>query len=393
MTRSEPGARRDGGLAARWGLGWLPFERSVEWLEETRLGSSSLLHWLEALGAFLAVWLVTGCLHAVILARLKKVSSHSQTKVDDVIVDVLGATRWYFHAALGLLLARHFIELGAGGQRLFSALTVIGVGLQVGIWLQSATLGTVRLWTRQRPGGQHATVAAGIEFISRLVIWVAVILVILSNLGVQISAVIAGLGVGGIAAALAVQGILSDLFAGLSMYFDRPFDIGDAISIDQISGTVRQIGLRTTRIAATSGEEIVFPNGDLVKARIRNFARLRERRIAGAFGVEYGVAPEKIVRAKEIVIETIRGLEELRLDRVHFKGLGASALEFEVIYFVRVPDYLKYMDLQEELWLSVYRRFDEEKIPLAFPSQTVYLRNQAAEAEPPQPTVQKGATA
>lgn len=358
------------------------FEVTWRDLETTKIGQNSLVDCARALGALVLFWVVTRAVHAILLGRLRKLAEKSSLKVDDVIVEVLGVTRWYFHAALALVVARHFLTLSPGAERFFSAVTVVGVGLQAGVWSQTATLGAVRLWTAHREGGHNATMAAGVQFVARLVIWVVVALVVLSNLGIQVSAVIAGLGVGGIAAALAVQGILGDLFSGLSMYFDRPFDIGDAVQIDQINGTVRHIGLRTTRVAAISGEEIVFPNGDLVKARIRNFARLKERRIACTFGIEYGVSPEKITRAKQIVHEVVTGLEQLRLDRLHFKGLGPISLDFEIVYFVTVPEYVTYMDLQERLWLTVYERFAAEKIPFAFPTQTLYLRK---EGEGPAP--------
>ncbi len=353
------------------------FEFTWRDLEVIKLGENTLVDCARALGALVLVWLVTRGVHAVLLGRLRKLAEKSSLKIDDVIVAVIAVTRWYFHAALALLVARHFLTLGSGAERFFSTMTVVGLGLQAGVWAQAATLGAVRLWTSNRGGSRHnATMAAGIQFVARLVIWVVVALAVLSNLGVQVSAVLAGLGVGGIAAALAVQGILADLFSGLSMYFDRPFDIGDAVQIDQISGTVRHIGLRTTRVAAVSGEEIVFPNGDLVKARIRNFARLRERRIVSTFGVEYGVPPEKLTRAKEIVREVMGTLEGLRLDRLHFKGLGPISLDFELVYFVTVPEYVTYMNLQERLWLTVYERFAVEGIPFAFPTQTLYLRKE-----------------
>ena len=210
---------------------------------------------------------------------------------------------------------------------------------------------------------------------ARLILWVIVLLLVLDNLGVNITGLVAGLGIGGIAVALALQNILGDLFASLSIVLDKPFVIGDFVVVDTLSGTVEHIGLKTTRIRSLSGEQLIFSNNDLLKSRIRNYKRMSERRIVFSFGVVYQTPLEKLKAVKEIVGDIIEKVENARFDRVHFKEYGDSALNFEVVYFVSTPDFNIYMDVQEVINLEIFRRFQEEGIEFAYPTSTVYVQN------------------
>jgi small-conductance mechanosensitive channel len=207
---------------------------------------------------------------------------------------------------------------------------------------------------------------------------VIVFLLILDNLGVNITGLVAGLGIGGIAVALAVQNILGDLFASLSIVLDKPFMIGDYVVVDTLSGTVEHIGLKTTRIRSLSGEQLIFSNNDLLKSRIRNYKRMEERRIVFGFGVIYQTPVEKLIRIKKQVAEIIEKQEHARLDRVHFKEYGDSSLNFEVVYFVDDPAYALYMDIQENINLELFRRFTEEGIEFAYPTRTLYVQHTQA---------------
>lgn len=198
---------------------------------------------------------------------------------------------------------------------------------------------------------------------------------ILDNLGVNITGLVAGLGIGGIAVALAVQNILGDLLASLSIVLDKPFVIGDFIVVDSLSGTIEHIGLKTTRIRSLSGEQLIFSNNDLLKTRIRNYKRMSERRIVFSFGIIYQTPTEKLKNVNKIVRDIIEKTENARFDRVHFKEYGDSSLNFEVVYFVIDPDYNIYMDVQESINLEIFRQFGEEGIEFAYPTQTLYVSN------------------
>lgn len=224
-----------------------------------------------------------------------------------------------------------------------------------------------------------ATTITFLGLCARLILWLIVLLLILDNLGVNITGLVAGLGIGGIAVALAVQNILGDLLASLSIVLDKPFVIGDFVVVDSLSGTIEHVGLKTTRIRSLSGEQLIFSNNDLLKSRIRNYKRMQERRIVFSFGVVYQTPLEKLKIIKKIVTDIITAQENARLDRVHFKEYGDSSLNFEIVYFIAKPDFGLYMDVQEAINLEIFRRFQEESIEFAYPTQTLYIQKDATE--------------
>lgn len=339
----------------------------------TRLAGNELLDWLIAAGVLLGIAIVLRLAQSLLVSRLARATARTTTRLDDVALEVLRATRVWFHLTLAVYVAEDYVKLDKSAQTTLHLIAAILIGLQFGLWAQTAVNELSKSWAASGTG-QNKTMAGGLRLLATLVIWTLVLLAVLSNMGVELSAVVAGLGVGGVAAALAVQSTLGDLIAGVSMYFDRPFDIGDFIIVDSYMGTVQRIGMRTTRVASLGGEEIVFSNGDLVKARVRNYARMRERRILFAFGIEYNVPAAKIERAQQIVADIIKGREGLRFDRVHFKQYGAYSLDFEVVYFVLSPDFNVYMDHQHAINMAMYRAFEEDGIPFAFPTQTIFTK-------------------
>jgi small-conductance mechanosensitive channel len=224
-----------------------------------------------------------------------------------------------------------------------------------------------------------ATTMSVLGFIARVALWSILLLMILDNLGFNITALVASLGIGGIAVALALQNILGDIFASLSIAIDKPFVIGDFIVVDDILGSVEYIGLKTTRLRSLGGEQIVFSNTDLLKSRIRNYKRMYERRVVFGFGVVYQASHEQLKKIPVMAREIIEGLEKTRFDRAHFKEYGESSLNFEVVYFVQDPDYNIYMDIQQSINLSLFERFAREGIGFAYPTRTLYLHRETGE--------------
>jgi small-conductance mechanosensitive channel len=196
---------------------------------------------------------------------------------------------------------------------------------------------------------------------------------ILDNLGVDVTALIAGLGVGGIAVALAAQNILGDLFASLSIVMDKPFVLGDFITVGESQGTVENIGLKTTRLRSLSGEQLVFPNSDLLTSRIRNFKRMQERRVVFTVAVTYDTAFAQLKEIPELIKAAITSQEQTRFDRAHFQKLGDAALIFEAVYFVTIPDFVRYMDIQEQINLRLLEEFASRGIEFAHPTQLALL--------------------
>lgn len=362
---------------------------SIPFLSETRLAKNSLLEWTVAVLLFLAVMGAVRVAKMIAGRLLAKRHAPEAGTDHRPWIEVVYATGWSLYLAIGLSVARLAVELPARGEKLLTAFISILIGIQVARWAQAILGALLETWARRQGNDARSlTAAAGIRFIGRLVIWVLITLLVLANLGVKLTAVVAGLGVGGVAAALAVQSILGDVFAGLFMYFDRPFDIGDFVVFGDISGSIRSIGLRTTRINSISGEQVVMPNGDLAKRAIRNYGRLQERRILFTLGIEYGVSREKVELARNILEEVVRGQPDIRFDRAHFKGFGAYSLDFEVVYFVLGGDYNLYMDRQQAMYLEIYRRFEAEGISFALPTQTLhYVGGPPDGAAPPDAAV------
>ena len=206
-------------------------------------------------------------------------------------------------------------------------------------------------------------------------LWVMLALVALNRLGFDVTALITGLGVGGIAIALAVQNVLGDLFAALAIVIDKPFVVGDSITVDTMTGTVEHVGLKTTRLRSVNGEQLIFSNADLLKSRIRNFKRMEERRVLFLISVTYDTPPDTVERIPTMLREAVESQKQVRFDRSHFVSYGDSSLNFETVYFVTTADYLTYADINQAVNLAIYRRFAAEKIDFAYPTRTLFVRS------------------
>jgi small-conductance mechanosensitive channel len=209
---------------------------------------------------------------------------------------------------------------------------------------------------------------------ARAALWTLMVLWALHNAGVDITALVAGLGIGGVAVALALQNILTDVFSSVAILFDKPYQVGDFIAVGDSMGTVESIGIKTTRMRSQSGEQLVFANGELLKSRIRNFKRMHERRMAFNINLTYQTPPEKVASAASLLREIVETQQPIRFDRAHFKAFGTSALEFEVVYFVLSPDNNLAMDIQQRINLQILERFAAAGIEFAYPTQTLPLR-------------------
>jgi small-conductance mechanosensitive channel len=231
-------------------------------------------------------------------------------------------------------------------------------------------------WLQREKNKPKESLIKGVIPAATFLIWAIGIVFLLENLGIKVSTIVAGLGIGGIAVALAAQAVLGDMFSYFSIILDRPFEVGDFIILNEFMGTVEYIGIKTTRIRSLSGEQLIFPNSDLTGARIRNYKRMQTRRIVFQFGVTYSTSLENLKRIPEIVREICDDIDEIELDRVHFFRYGPSSLDYEVVYIVQVPDYNAYMDVQQRINLYLFERFRKIGVEFAFPTQTVYLKNE-----------------
>ena len=231
-------------------------------------------------------------------------------------------------------------------------------------------------WIKKEKDLSKKQVLKGVITILNLVAWSIAIIILLDNLGIKVSALVAGLGIGGIAIALAAQTLLGDFFSYFIIFFDRPFKIGDFIIVGDYLGTVDHIGLKTTRIHSLSGEQIVFSNQDLTNSRVRNYKQMDRRRVAFQFGVIYQTTLEQLKKIPRIVEDIITNIPETSFDRAHFASYGDFSLNFEVVYYVQGSNYNKYMNVQQEINFQLKEAFEKQEIEFAYPTQTVLLTNE-----------------
>ena len=354
-------------------------ERAVHVLDVVYLGNS-VRAWLVALAVFVGV--VGGLLlvRSLVVRRLAALAGRTATHADDVVVAVVRRTRYFFIFALGLAAASLALDRPDRVREYVGLATRLAVLLQVGLWANEA----LALWIHRVVRRRLATDAASVTTVNalgvlgRLILWIIVFLMALKTFGIDVTALITGLGIAGIAVALAVQNVLGDLLASLSIVLDKPFVVGDFITVDTFSGTVEEVGLKTTRLRSISGEQLIMSNADLLKARVRNYQRMTERRVVLQVGVEYGTPADTVAAIPGVIREIIERQEGTRFDRAHFFRFGASSLDFEAVYYSLSPDYGPFMDLQQRINLELMRRFEAMGVSFAFPTQTVHLRRAAA---------------
>jgi len=347
-------------------------------LQKIYLGNA-LQDWLIAACIFIVALAVLVALKRMVISRLSRLATATDNKLDDLLVDLLRQTKILILIVFSAYVASYAVTLKPNIEALWQKAVILILIFQGGLWASVAvSFGLSHIMQkRMDQDTSSATTIAFLGFMARMVLWVIVLLLVLDNLGFNITGLVAGLGIGGIAVALAVQNILGDLLASLSIVLDKPFVIGDFVVIDTFRGTIEHIGLKTTRIRSLSGEQLVISNNDLLKSRISNYKKMQERRVAFSFGVIYQTPLVKLKLINEIVSDIIREQANARFDRVHFKEYGDSSLNYEVVYYVETPDYNMYMDIQQAINLEMFRRFQEESIEFAYPTQTLFIQQTA----------------
>jgi small-conductance mechanosensitive channel len=325
--------------------------------------------WLTGVGLFAGAAVILWLLRWVVARRLSAVAARTATWVDDLLVELVRLTKDWFIVIVGLSIAlKGVVVLHSGVALILHGALVLGMMLQVAIWAN----GAVRFWVvhyRQNRGGDGSSVATvqGFAFLARIALGALLVILTLDLLGVKVTTLIAGLGITGIAIALAVQSVLGDLFAALSIVLDKPFVIGDFIVVDTVEGTVEHVGLKTTRIRSIGGEQVIVSNADLLKSRIRNYRRLAERRVALTFKLAQDTDPAAAARIPVILREIVERQKPIRFDRAHLVRIGDWSLQYEVVYFVLSPDFMTHMNIQQQINVDVLERFRIERVRLATP--------------------------
>ena len=294
--------------------------------------------------------------------------------------DVVRATRLWLLVPLAFYAGAATLELPARLERVLENVALVALVLQFALWATRL----LSRWLAQRAEAargtdpEAATTVTLLGFVGRVVVWAFALLLGLDQLGFDVTALVAGLGIGGIAVALAMQNILGDLFASAAIVLDKPFMVGDFIVVGEHAGTVEKVGLKTTRVRSLSGEQLVFANALLLNAQLRNFKRMNERRIAFAIGVTYETPLEKLRALPGWLKAAVEAQPKARFDRAHFKSYGDFSLNFEVVYYVLSAEFNVYMDTQQGINLTIYEKLAQEGVQFAYPTRTLYLRQDAA---------------
>ncbi len=328
---------------------------------------NTIQDWSIALGAAVSVFIIALLIKRIAYRKLSVLAAGTVTIWDDLLVELISRLNNIFFLAAAVYIGTLKLSLPEPVRKILHSAIVVILLVQMGLLCSQAVLFWVESFRRrkQESDGGAVTTLVSVGFVLHMVIWIVMILIGLDNFGVDITALIAGLGITGIAVALAIQNILGDLFASFSIVLDKPFVIGDFIVIDGYMGTVEHIGLKTTRIRSLSGEQLIFSNADLLKSRIRNFKRMQERRVVFFLRVAYHTPVERLREIPEMIRQAVENNPRVRFDRAHFAEYADFALKFEAVYWVTTPDYNEYMDIQQAINLELHHRLRQAGIEFA----------------------------
>ncbi|MDE2028514.1 MAG: mechanosensitive ion channel family protein [Candidatus Omnitrophica bacterium] len=333
--------------------------------------------YLLSLLTFLGVLVALSILKRFTVFHLGNFAKKTPSDFDDFIVELIAHIGWPVFFVIALHVATSALEIPAALHVFIRYAMIVVLTIRAVLLLQKIIHYSVHSVLMKRIPSKSPSSEAMITSVTWVVkwtVWVLGSIFILENLGVNISALMAGIGIGGVAVAMASQAILGDAFSALCIYLDKPFEIGDFIIIDDQMGTVEHIGVKTTRVRSLSGEELVFANSDLTKSRIRNYKRMQMRRVVFRIGVLYETHLDKVEKIPQMIKDILGRQKNIRIDRVHFQSFGDFSLVYEIVYYVLSSDYNVYMDIQQAINLAIMKEFAQEGIEFAYPTQTLFLK-------------------
>ncbi len=338
---------------------------------------NTIQDYIIAIGIFLIGFILVRVFRKVILKKLKNWAEGTETNLDDYIVNAVERFGMPMLNFAALYFGVIYLKLNAFGDKAVHAVTVVVISFYI---IRLITI-MIRVFIEsyvktQENGEEKVKQLKGVLLVINLCIWFLGLVFLFDNLGYDVTAIVTGLGIGGIAIALAAQNILGDLFNYFVIFFDRPFEIGDFIVLDDKKGNVEYIGIKTTRLKSLTGEQIIISNTDLTNSRLHNFKRMEQRRILFTLGVTYQTTPEQLQIIPGIIKTTIESQEGVNFDRAHFASFGDFSLNFEVVYFVHNRDYAVYMDINQNINLKLYEAFAEKGIEFAYPTQTLFVNKE-----------------
>ena len=347
----------------------------VEKLVEATYMGNTLWQLTVAASIAVATFFVLLLIRRTLSSRYTKLAATPETELLELPLHMASRTTVLFILIAAMFVGAQWLVLPPPVNRALMTVFTIAAFWQIGIWATIGVLGALERKRRTTLANDAAAASSigVIGFVARATIWSFVLLLTLDNLGIEIKPLLAGLGIGGIAVALAAQNILGDLFASLSITLDRPFVVGDALQVDDFSGTVEYIGVKSTRLRSLSGEQIIMPNANLLSSRVRNHSRLMQRRVVLNISVDQQTSVDLLREIPGKVRALIESHQPIRFDRAHFARIGTSSFDFEAVYFVLTNDYGKHMDILQDINLRLVQWFDENDIVLASPQRVYYV--------------------
>lgn len=338
--------------------------------------NNSVRQYLFALFVFIGVWIVLKIFKKVIVKRLRKIGDHIKIEFYDLLIRFIDSIGGFFYFFIALYTSLQFVQLSAKIDKFFHFITLLVIAYYLVKGIQEILDYLTKKLIKKAEKGDEKFDPSFVDLLNRIIkllLWIIAVIIVLQNLGYNVTTLVAGLGIGGVAIAFAFQNILSDIFSAFSLYFDKPFQVGDFIIIGNDMGTVKKIGIKSTRLATLQGQELVIPNKELTETRVNNYKKMKKRRIAFNFGVTYQTPTVKLKKIPRIIKKIVNRIELAKIDRVHFKEFADSSLNFEVVYYIDSNDYNKYMDVQQKINLKIKEEFENEGIEMAYPTQTIFV--------------------
>lgn len=352
------------------------FDHFIHYTDQEIAGNPPYKYILAAV-VLVVSYIVLRILFSFVLKQLKKLTSENHVIWDDLVTGLVSKNAFLLIGSASLYFSVHCFEFTS---RLEQPLNIFFAFILSVVFLR-VTQSVLKCWFAVKYFNQEKvdiakkSVMKNMLLFTRLLLWLLVILLFLDNLGFNITTMIAGLGIGGVAVALAAQSILSDIFSYFIIFFDKPFEVGDFITVGEYLGVVEHIGIKTTRVRSLQGEQFVFGNTDLIASRIQNFKKMQKRRVLHTLGIIYETTPEKMRRIPGIIKEAVTSTENARFDRAHFRSYGAYSLDFEYVYFVESADYNTFMDVQQTINYKIFDLFAKEKVEFAYPTKMLHVKN------------------
>ena len=356
---------------------------------------NSLREWATAAIVAVVVFVVVLAVRGVLVKRLGALAARTPNRFDDMAVTLIGQTRVWVIAVLGLMIGAWQLALPPTFEKVLAALGKLVFLWQIALWGVAAVGFWVKHYAMNRTASNDRasiTMITAIGVAAKILLWTLIVGGALEwAFGFNVTALLTGGAITGVAIALAVQNILGDVFASLAIVFDKPFDVGDSIGVGDISGVVEHIGLKTTRVRNVTGEQVIIGNADLLKSRLHNYKRMYQRRVVFQLQLAFDTPADVLQRLPPVVEQIITTQSPVKFDRCHIASFGDSSIRMEAVYYVLDPDYKRYMDIQQAINLEVLRRFATENVQFALPTQAVIHQGPLAtklavtSAEPKEP--------